>query len=154
MGKKKQFKGQSKLKGRDAATGMNLKKDREFFKTHPVHIVPPTPVQYDPDEIHFDRAKPTIAPKLTTNYVSDKFQHVPVIRGISTFLTPAEIESLHKGEFVSSGDFTHGLELSKQDPLFFAVVGSPAGTIIANSKGSVLLPNVKIPLGSKFDYRL
>lgn len=252
MGKKKQFKGQSKLKGRDAATGMNLKKDREeveqrqifktgtvndlrielnptaeelvptpltefkevkdpvvvsidpgtgnlgyiklsdiknvamkpgtpeyernnashpnpviedrhrelhdkareFFKTHSVHVVRPTPVQYDPDEIHFDRAIPVIAPKLTTNYVSDKVQHVPVIRGISTFLTSAEIESLHKGEFVSSGDFTRGLELSKQDPLFFAVVGAPAGTVIANSKGSVLLPNVKIPLGSKFDYRL
>lgn len=129
-------------------------KVREFFKANPVHVVRPTPVQYDSDEIHFDRAKPVIAPKLTTNYVSDKVQHVPVIRGISTFLTPAEVESLHKGEFVASGDFTRGLDLSKQDPFFFAVVGAPAGTIIANSKGSVLLPNVKIPLGSKFDYRL
>lgn len=132
-------------------------KTREFFKANPVKL-PNLTTRYDPDKIHFDRAIPTIAPNLpNADYDMDILNpmpvRVPAIRGISTFLTPAEIEGLHKGEFVASGDFTRGLELGKQDPFFFAVVGAPAGTIIANSKGSVLLPNVKIPLGSKFDYR-
>lgn len=265
---KKKFKGQSKLKGRDAATGINLKKDREEVERHQLTVgkldvlneagrrypsdgmkkyfdglpdsdliiefkptadeLVPTPLtkfeevkdhvvigidpgtgnlgyiklsdiknvamkpgtpEYERNNASrpitvteantledsatkalgnavgskFGRVRPTvnsgpIIPLPNADYDMDVLNpmpiRVPAIRGISTFLTPAEVESLHKGEFVSSGDFTRGIELSKQDPFFFAVVGSPAGTVVANSKGSVLLPNVKIPLGSKFDYRL
>lgn len=257
MGKKKQFKGQSKLKGRDAATGINVRKEREriahFEKVDPNSMgeyyhakaaepgalvirpfelsaedLAPTPItefgevkdhivisvdpgtgnlgyvklndiknvamkpgtpEYERNTASrpitvteanaledsatkalgnavgskFGRARPTVnsgpvIPLPNADYDMDVLNpmpiRVPAIRGISAFLTPAEVESLHKGEFVASGDFTRGLELGKQDPFFFAVVGAPSGTIIANSKGSVLLPNVKIPLGSKFDYRL
>lgn len=75
------------------------------------------------------------------------------IPGISSFLSQSEIDELHRGKYVSSGDFEKAMELSKQDPFFFAVRGEPGGTVIANSKGSVLLPGCRIKLGTKVDYR-
>lgn len=267
MSKKKKFKGQSKLKGRDAATGLNVKKNREevealqltvgkldvlnkndrqyssdgmktyfdrladsgaVIKLTPSDddLVPTPPTEFgeikDPAVIGIDpgtgslgyiklsdiknvsmkpgtpeyerntasrpivvteanaledsatkalgnavgskfgRARPTINsgpifPLPNADYDMDLLNptpiRIPAIRGISTFLTPAEIDSLHRGDFVLSGGYEKLSSLSKTDPIFYAVRGEPEGTVIANSKGGVLLPNIKIPLGRKFDYR-
>lgn len=137
MAKKKKFKGESKLKGCNSTMA-----ERYYEKAS------------DPkaEVIKLDLKSPPSA-----DFDSDTFQgvfHNPrLVPGISTHLTKAQIESLHKGLFVSSGDFTKALESSKNDPIFYAVRGEPTGTVIANSQCSILLPNCHIKLGSKFDYR-
>lgn len=45
-------------------------------------------------------------------------------------------------------------ELVSQDPRFYSVRGEPGGTVIANSKGSLKLPGVRIRLGSKFNLEI
>lgn len=97
----------------------------------------------NPKPIHLG-AKITL-PNRNKIVQSPKIDGIP---GISKLLTIGEIDRLIIGQYGEFHDF------AQQDPFFYAVRGESKGTVVANSKGSVLLEDIKIKLGTKFDYRL
>ena len=179
MAKKKKFKGQSKIKRDKIQVFTKMSKVVERFELSEKDLIPTPVVDLDKPiespivavvdengelgyvdgksfnvnqitvkipEGRFDRARPTVASPSPAGRVIDMWDGK--YPKFSSLLTTAEIDRI-----IRDPNFENIRKLGREDPIFFAVRGEPDGTKIANSKGSLLLKNIHIKLGSKFDIR-